>query len=289
VSRPVLIGLCRELSGARFELRFNYLWAQWGLKGLLLDRTPRAGLVDGTVVNIPSAFKDAFDGREWQDVWRDFQAELEKANEAFEPPESIDTIERLSQICAELDTELNTLATWQSVGSTWVGDSTWIVSGKFPSQGYSPNRLVRTLWSIARRLAMPNTPVPPLPTGSPSDGELSVHEAIQAVDILIAWATSVSADETAAARSAGRKADETEAHFMQVAAAVGGESASQIMAIARDVKLTANDRLEKLSKLDSRYFGWDSPSLAGLLGNVTEQAVRQTDWWTITRPAAKSK
>jgi hypothetical protein len=92
-------------------------------------------------------------------------------------------------------------------------------------------------------------------------------------------------DEACEDRANGSAEDD----LMQLAAAMGAESTTAIFGIARDASLSADKRLDDISKLDGRYFGWDSTRLADLLGNVTPQAIRQTIWWKTVRPKHKAK
>jgi hypothetical protein len=58
--------------------------------------------------------------------------------------------------------------------------------------------------------------------------------------------------------------------------------AIEVLRIAGDGR-GAEDRLQDISKLDTRFWGKDSPELAELLG-LSEGRIRQTKWWKEDRP-----
>jgi hypothetical protein len=65
----------------------------------------------------------------------------------------------------------------------------------------------------------------------------------------------------------------TIADFLPLLALVGGDAATRIMQLARDEKLSVEERMRAIARLDSRFKGYSSPHWALLLG-VSDSAVR---------------
>ena len=71
-------------------------------------------------------------------------------------------------------------------------------------------------------------------------------------------------------------------NWRSVLAAVADENAVAIINIASDHTMTTDQKMRSIYDIDNRALGWDSPKWASML-NVTDAAVRKTDWWKIDR------
>jgi hypothetical protein len=64
-----------------------------------------------------------------------------------------------------------------------------------------------------------------------------------------------------------------------------GDGHQEAMRIARDTRLSADDRMRQICRLDRRLLVWNSTRWGKLLG-VSAAAVRKTHFWLTDRPAA---